>query len=738
GGDGLPAGMTLVVAGEPCPPELVQAWSVGRRMVNAYGPTETTVCATMSDPLSDATQMTPAMGGPIANARVFVLDAGLQLVPPGVVGELYIAGAGLARGYLGRAGLTAGRFVANPYGTAGERMYRTGDLVRWSSAGELEFVGRADEQVKIRGFRVEPGEVEAVLAGHADVARAVVVAREDRPGDKRLVAYVVAAADHAVQTDLLRGFLQERLPEYMVPSAVVVLDRLPLTPNGKLDRRALPAPQFGSAGASRAPRTPHEQVLAELFAEVLGVAAVGVDDGFFDLGGHSLLATRLIARVRASLGVELELRVLFEAPTVAGLAARLGEAGQARLALTRYTRPDVVPLSFAQRRLWFLHQLEGSSATYNVPLALRLSGDLNHHALQAALGDVVARHESLRTVFPQVDGMPCQQVLDAQVVHPALPVTPATRTDLPGLLATAARHGFDLATEAPVRAQLFTLAPGEHVLLVVVHHIAGDGWSMGPLARDLAMAYAARCHGEAPRWAPLPVQYADYTLWQHQLLGDHTDPDSLFATQLGHWTQALAGLPEQLELPTDRARPAVASHRGGQVPIRLDARLHQGLTELARHAGASVFMVVQAGLTALLSKLGAGHDIPIGSPIAGRTDQALDELVGFFVNTLVLRTDTSGNPTFTQLLARVRDTALSAYANQDVPFEYLVETLNPARSLARHPLFQIMLTIQNTPQPGIDLTGLQVTPVQVDTEVAKFDLTFALAEQHTTNGAPQG
>jgi amino acid adenylation domain-containing protein len=737
-GDGLPPEMTLVVAGEPCPPELVKAWAAGRRMVNAYGPTETTVCATMSDPLTGAMQMQPPIGQPIANTRVFVLDGGLHMVPVGVVGELYIAGTGLARGYLGQAGLTAERFVACPFGLPGERMYRTGDLVRWRPDGVLEFAGRVDDQVNIRGFRIEPGEIEAVLVARPDVAQAVVVVREDRPGDRRLVAYVVATADHIVQTDAVRAFMWERLPDYMVPAAVVVLDTLPLTPNGKLDRRALPAPRFKSAGAGRAPRTPHEQLLAELFAEVLGMAAVGVDDDFFTLGGHSLLATRLVSRVRTTLGVELALRTLFDIPTVAGVAARLGDAGPVRPALTRYPRPDPTPLSFAQRRLWFLYQLEGPSATYNIPLVLRLHGNLDQDALRAALGDLVARHESLRTVFPQIVGVPCQQVLDAQVVHPALPVTYATGTNLSELLVTAARRGFDLGVEAPVRAELFALAPSEHVLLVVVHHIAGDGWSMGPLARDLAVAYESRCQGEVPRWAPLPVQYADYTLWQHQLLGEHTNPDSLFATQLDYWTQALAELPEQLELPTDRPRPAVASYRGGQVAVRLDARLHQGLARLARRGGASVFMVVQAVLAALLSKLGAGHDIPIGSPIAGRTDQALDQLVGFFVNTVVLRTDTSGAPTFTDLLARVRDTALSAYANQDVPFEYLVEAVNPARSRARHPLFQVMLTVQNAPEIGVDLPGLQVTPVRVDTGVAKFDLTFALSERHSDDGAPQG
>ncbi|MGH3847388.1 MAG: AMP-binding protein, partial [Pseudonocardiaceae bacterium] len=453
GGDGLLAGMTLVVAGEPCPPELVEAWSAGRRMVNAYGPTEATVCATMSDPLSEVTQMPPPIGRPIANTRVFVLDTGLQPVPVGVVGELYAAGTGLARGYLGRAGLTAERFVACPFSSVGGRMYRTGDLVRWRADGVLEFAGRVDDQVKIRGFRIEPGEVEAVLVTHPDVAQAVVVAREDRAGYRRLVAYVVAAADSVVQSDLVRAFLRERLPEYMVPAAVMVLDMLPLTPNGKLDRGALPAPRFGSAGAGRAPRTPHEQLLAELFAEVLGVAAVGVDDDFFTLGGHSLSATRLVARIRATLGVELALRVLFDTPTVAGVAAQLGDAGPVRLALTRYARPDPMPLSFAQRRLWFLHQLEGPSATYNIPLVLRLRGNLDRDGLQAALGDVVARHESLRTVFPQVDGVSCQQVLDAQVVQSALPVTHATGPDLPGLLASAARRGFDLGVEAPVRAE---------------------------------------------------------------------------------------------------------------------------------------------------------------------------------------------------------------------------------------------------------------------------------------------
>jgi amino acid adenylation domain-containing protein len=740
--DGLPPAMTLIVAGEACPADLVTTWSPGRRMINAYGPTETTVCATMSGPLSEATQMPPPIGRPITNMRVYVLDAGLQPVPPGVAGELYLAGAGLARGYLRRAGLTAGRFVANPFGAPGERMYRTGDLVRWRTDGDLEFAGRTDDQIKIRGYRIEPGEIETVLLRQPNVAQAAVIARHDQATGTQLAAYVVAAGE-GLRADALRAQLRESLPEYMVPAAMVVLDALPLTPSGKLDRNALPAPEFGSAGGGRAPRTPQEQLLCELFGEVLGLARVGVDDDFFDLGGHSLLATRLLARVRATLGVELELRALFEAPTVAGLIAGLDGTGQARVALTRRERPDVVPLSFAQRRLWFLHQLEGRtqdgfSPTYNIPLALRLSGDLDRQALRAALGDVIARHESLRTVFPQLEGTPCQLILDAEAACPALPVTETSEAELPGVLACAARYGFDLAVEPPVRAELFALAPGEHVLLLLVHHIAGDGASMGPLSHDLATAYTARCHGAEPGWAPLPVQYADYTLWQHQLLGDEADPDSLLATQVAYWTGTLAGLPEQLVLPTDRPRPAIATYRGDYLPVRCAATVHQGLVGLARRGGTSLFMVLHAGLAALLSRLGAGSDIAVGSPIAGRTDHALDELVGFFVNTLVLRTDTSGDPTFTELLARVWETALGAYAHQDVPFEYLVEVLNPVRSLAHHPLFQVMLAVQNTPEGDFELPGLRVFSAPAPTGTAKFDLAWNLAERHGAGGNPAG
>ncbi|GKQ40463.1 hypothetical protein ALMP_69880, partial [Streptomyces sp. A012304] len=539
----------------------------------------------------------------------------------------------------------------------------------------------------------------------------------------------------------LRDHARDRLPKHLVPSVFVVLDHLPLTGSGKLDRAALPAPDEtrATAGGGRAPRTPQEELLAHLFAEVLGVGRVGVDDSFFDLGGHSLLATRLVSRVRATLAVELDVRALFEAPTVALLAARLDQAGEARPPLApRAERPHRVPLSYAQQRLWFLHRMEGPSATYVMPLALRLTGHLDREALRQALADVVARHESLRTVFPETGGTPHQHVLPADRARPRLPVTDTDETRLPELLAESGRRGFDLAVEPPLRAELFALAPDDHVLVVTVHHIAGDGWSMGPLSRDLTTAYEARREGRAPDWPPLPAQYADYALWQRDLLGEATDTDSRLAAQLAHWKETLAGLPEQLTLPADRPRPAVASQRGGQLPLRVDADLHRRLRDLAARHGASVFMALQAGLAALLTRLGAGTDIPVGSPVAGRTDQGLDDLVGFFVNTLVLRTDTSGDPSFTELLGRVRERALAAYAHQDVPFEHLVEVLNPTRSLAHHPLFQVMLALQNAPAGAFTLPGLTVEPVAVPTGTARCDLTLSLAEQYADDGTPEG
>ena len=1164
----------LVVAGEACPAEVVNRWAPGRMVINAYGPTEATVYAAISAPLtagSPDADVVP-IGSPVSGAALFVLDGWLRAVPTGVVGELYVAGAGLACGYVGRGPLTASRFVACPFGGPGARMYRTGDLVCWGADGQLRYVGRADEQVKIRGYRIELGEIEAVLGAHPRVGQAVVTAHTvpgavEGVSDKQLVGYVVldremmlvrepareaqlvehwqavyeglysgvtstaaasvvlgedfggwnssytgapiplgqmrewraAAVDRimalqpqrvleigvgsglllaqvapdcveywgtdfsaptiqtlqaavaaqpwgdrvrlrvqpadaadglpqghfdvvvlnsvvqyfpsagylldvlgvamrllapggalfigdvrnlsllrafttgvlcadstagedtaavmgervrremlaeqelllapeffaalpqhlpdiaAVQVQLkamgavnelsgyryevvlrkapvsvrsvahlpcepwqrfgslarlgdylrsrqlpelrvtgvphagiwpdaalaralaeaadrvavselragisapdavlphrchllgqqlgyatavtwsptaglvdliythataapddplpalsdlylpttgvgslagyvndpsaiersaeLRGFVAGRLPEYMVPAAIMVLESLPLTVNGKLDRRALPAPEFVSGVAYRAPRDRRERVLAALFGEVLGVTRVGIDDGFFDLGGHSLSAMRLVARVRAELGVEVPIRAVFDAPTVAGLAQWMRTHAAARVGavLTARQRPAVVPLSFAQSRLWFLDQLHGPSPVYNMAVALRLGGRLDADALGAALADVVGRHESLRTLFAAPDGIPQQLVMPAERADFGWQVIDATGWSagrLEEAIEETARHSFDLATEIPLRARLFRIADQEadeeHVLVAAVHHIAGDGWSLSVLAADLGMAYGARCAGQAPGWAPLAAQYVDYTLWQREQLGELADPDSPIAAQLGFWEQALAGMPERLVLPTDRPYPLVADQRGASVAVDWPVEVQQQVALVAREHNATSFMVVQAALAVLLSQVSASSEVAIGFPVAGRRDPALDELVGFFVNTLVLRVDLTGDPTVAELLAQVKQRSLAAYEHQDVPFEVLVERLNPTRSLTHHPLVQVMLAWQNfagqdnDSAAGLALGDLQVTPLPVDTQTARMELTFSLGERWTEAGEPAG
>ncbi|MEV8438194.1 amino acid adenylation domain-containing protein [Actinosynnema sp. NPDC051121] len=730
----LPADLTMVVAGEACPPEVVARWSVTHRMFNGYGPTESVLAATVGGPLSPGGR--PPIGRPTAAHRVYVLDSLLQPVPVGVTGELYVSG-GLARGYLDRPGLTAERFVADPFGGPGDRMYRTGDLVKWHPDGQLDYLGRADDQVQLRGFRIELGEVESALLAHEDVNLAVAVVREDDEGDRKLVAYIVTDEGRTVPAGL-RERLVEALPEYMVPSAIVVLDELPLTTQGKLDRKALPAPDFAGQARGRGPRNPVEEILCGVFADVLQLPQVGIDDDFFALGGHSLLATKVISRARAALGVELPIRALFEARTVAGVAEQVGGASGARPPLRPFPRDERIPLSFAQRRLWFLDRFEGgATGTYNVPMAVRLSGDLDLPALRGALRDLVQRHEILRSVFPDVEGAPYQQVVDVPDDYPELPLTRLPEAELSEVLTAEADRGFDLAAEPVVRARLFGVAPSEHVLLLVFHHIAFDGWSIAPLVEDLATAYRARVAGTRPEWAPLAVQYADYALWQRELLGDEHDTESLLSRQLAYWAQALAGVPAELELPTDFPRPAVSTYDGDELRFEVDAELYHRVVALARETGASVFMVFQAALSALLTKLGAGTDIPLGTPTAGRTDDALGELIGFFVNTLVLRTDTGGDPSFQELLHRVRDTNLAAYQHQDVPFEHLVDKLNPERSLNKQPLFQVMLALNSSDDVPLHLPGLSGRVEPVRAQRAKFDFTVLLEERYA-EGVPTG
>ncbi|MFL6075226.1 MAG: amino acid adenylation domain-containing protein [Mycobacteriales bacterium] len=708
------------------------------RLLNGYGPVEAMMLSTAHEvSRADTAGPTVPIGRAVPHKRVYVLDGSLRPVPEDVTGELYAAGAGLADGYLNQAGLTSTRFVADPFGAPGERMYRTGDLARWRAGGTLEFLGRVDDQVKVRGFRIELGGVERVLASHPAVRRAAVVVREDSPGDRRLVGYAVARPDTSPAR--LREHLAGHLPEYSVPAAVVLVDALPLTANGKLDRRALPAPDYGAAPTGEGPRTGRERLLCEMFADLLGVGPIGIDGDFFDLGGHSLLAARLVGRVRTAYGVELSLRELFDHPTPRELARHLDEVPSgATPALRARPRTGRVPLSFAQRRLWFLDTLESTGAAYHVPHAVRLRGDLDQAALWQAVREVMLRHEALRTVFPVVDGEPEQRVLDPERVVVRPRVFAADGPELPGAVARIAAEPFDLATQPPLRAALGVLGPRDFVLVLVLHHIACDGWSLAPLLRDLGTAYAARVAGGEPRWTDLPVQYADYALWQRAALGDLADPGSRFSRQLAYWTDTLAGVPDEVELLPDRPRPPVPSRAGAAVPVELDGAVHGRLVELAKARHVTLFMVLHAALAALLTRLGAGTDIPIGSPVAGRADEALDDLVGFFVNTLVLRTDTSGDPTFADLLARVRETDLAAYGNQDVPFERLVEVLNPARSPSRHPLFQIMLVVQNNAEARLELPGLSASVEPVSTGTAKFDLTVELRERYDPTGAPGG
>ncbi|WP_338885886.1 non-ribosomal peptide synthase/polyketide synthase [Rhodococcus sovatensis] len=741
----------VIFGGEALEPRRLAGWfdrhgDAKPQLVNMYGITETTVHVSYQLLTEAALAATSAsvVGKPIAGLRVYVLDARLHPVPIGVPGELYVAGGQLARGYLGRQDLTSVRFVADPFGSGDGHslLYRTGDVAQWNAAGELEYLGRSDDQVKIRGFRIELGEIEAVVTDQDSVTQAAVIVREDMPGAARLVAYVVGENSNGsatVDVDALRVNVAEQLPEYMVPSAFVVLDSIPLTVNGKLDRRALPAPVF-EVREFRAPTTPIEEIVAEVFAEVLGVERVGLDDDFFELGGNSLIATQVVSRLGVALDASVPVRMLFEASTVALLAVRVeqaaGEGG--RTALVASARPERVPLSLAQQRMWFLNRFDRDSTAYNIPFALRLTGELDVAALQVAIMDVIDRHESLRTVYPDTAEGPRQCILDAAQTVPNLTPILTSAADIQRQVFALASTTFDVTVNVPIQARLFEIGPREHVVAMVVHHISADGWSMGPLARDIMIAYAARTAWEHPNWLPLAVQYADYSLWQRSVLGSEDDSTSLISSQVEYWADILAGLPDQLDLPTDRPRPSRQSYKGSSIRFEIPAEIHRELSGLAHAHNASLFMVVHGALAVLLARLSGSDDIAIGTPVAGRGDAALDDLVGMFVNTLVLRTDIDGSRSFSEQIGRAREVALGAFGHADLPFERLVEVLSPARSQARHPLFQVMLSFENLTRTHVELPGLSVDSVALDAEVAKFDLQLNVTESIGVDGRGQG
>ncbi|MEU9210283.1 amino acid adenylation domain-containing protein [Streptomyces sp. NPDC048415] len=723
----------IVCSGEALPTELAARATevMGAEVHNLYGPTEAAVDVTAWRYSAADTTPTVPIGRPVWNTRTHVLDAALRPVPPGTVGELYLAGDQLARGYLGRPELTAGRFVADPFGPPGGRMYRTGDLVRQLAGGELEFLGRADQQIKLRGVRIEPAGIEAALAAHTSVRTAAVLLREDRPGHPYLAAYVVPVAGADAGPEVWREHLARLLPDAMVPGAFVTLERLPTTVNGKLDRAALPAPTTAGTDAGEQPGTVRERALCALFARVLGLERVGPHDNFLALGGHSLTAARLSTLVRTILGVELSIRDLYEWPTPAALAERLDGAPAARPPLTARPRPARVPLSAAQSSLWFLDRMGGGGATYNMPLVLRPRRALDVDALRAALSDLADRHEILRTRLTAVDGTPYQEIAEVGGLRPVLAVVDCPEEEVEAQVAAVAHRRFDLEKDAP----LWGAVLGGRVVVLVLHHVAGDGWSLRPLARELGHAYAARAAGRAPEWEPLPVQYADYALWQEALLGEGV----LAERQRDFWRDTLDGLPERTELPVDR-RPGDAPSPvpGGNLALPVDARLHAALKRLAEDSGASLFMVLHAALAALLTRWGAGSDIAIGTPVAARADSALDGLIGHFANTLVLRADTSGDPRFRELLDRVRAVDLAAYDHQDLPFESVVEAVNPVRVPGRHPLFQVMLALQNNEDAELRL-GEEVLRLEPHpTATAKFDLFFDAVERYTGHGVPDG
>ncbi|WP_414449351.1 amino acid adenylation domain-containing protein [Burkholderia sp. 22PA0099] len=729
-------GFMVLSGGEALPRDLAESLlRAVPSLVNLYGPTETTIWSTFSRLAHSEEGTRIDIGRPIANTQVHVLDDALELVPVGVAGELFIAGDGVARGYRGRPDLTAERFVPNPYGVPGSRMYRTGDRVRRLATGELEYLGRIDQQVKLRGFRIELGEIEATLRGLPEVRDAAVAIREDQPGQQRLVAYAVAAHGHEpTNTPELRQALSRTLPDYMIPSQLIWLDALPLTPNGKLDRRALPTPDAPQSGADYvAPRTETEQALSAIWQETLKLDRVGIHDNFFDLGGHSLLAMQLASRIRARLGADIALADLFEAPTVAALAARLSGAGaepEARIEpVPRDALASGMPLSPGQERLWFLNQLEPASPAYNLPHALLLRGALDIAAVQSAFDAIVQRHEILRTRIVGTHGRPQQAIAEAQAVdlplHDLTPLPAAQRKPrADALVAELAAAPFDLATDLPLRAHLIRLADDAHVLLVTMHHVVSDGWSIGVMMQEFAALYTAFAQRQPSPLPPVRLQYLDFAVWQIRLF-----EGPAIADQLAYWTRQLDGAPTLLTLPTDRARPAVRRSAGGNVAFVVPAATAASLRELAGRHRASLFMALAAAYGVLLARYAGQRDVCIGTPVAGRQRTELESMLGMFMNMLVLRCEVDGALPFDAFLERMRAVALGAYANQDLPFERLVDALKLERHLSHTPLFQAFLQVDNAAlTQAAPLPGIEVERWPLDGDTAKYDLSLLVSD----------
>jgi amino acid adenylation domain-containing protein len=727
----------VMCGGEALPPQLVTRFQsrIGAKLYNVYGPTETIIDSTFWSCEECNPHCAVPIGRPIPNAQVYILDDLLRLLPIGVAGDLYIGGVGMARGYVRRPDLTAEKFIPDPFsGEPGARLYKTGDIARYRPDGNIEFLGRTDHQVKIRGFRIELGEIEGTLEQHPAVLQAIVQPQEVAPGEKRLVAYVVAERESRPTAGELRGFLKDKLPEHMVPAVFVLLDAFPLTTNGKVNRRALPTPDDRRPELDQvfvACRTPTEELLAAIWSQVLGIERVGIYDNFFQLGGHSLLATQVVSRIREAFQVEMPLRRLFEAPTVAGLAESVDVgrgAGLQASPIVPVPRSGELPLSFAQQRLWFIDQLEPGSSVYNFPAAVRLKGPLNVAALKKSLDEIVKRHEALRTTFAIVDGRP------VQVIAPRLTLTlpivdlrelpePEREREVQRLATNEALRPFDLAEGPLVRTTVLRLGENEHVGLLTMHHIVSDGWSTGILIREMAVLYDAFCSDRPASLPELPIQYADFAHWQrHWLEGE------VLETQLTYWKQQLLGAPPLLELPADHPRPPLQTFRGAHQSILLTRTVGDGLKALSRQEGATLFMTLLAAFTILLHGYTNQDDLVVGTPTANRNRLEIEGLIGFFVNTLVLRTDLSDNPSFRDLLRRVREVCLGAYAHQDLPFERLVEELHPARDLSRNPLFQVMFVLQNAPLQAVELPGLSLSPIEVDTSTTHFDLTLHIVD----------